>query len=142
MSAYHGWTHVPKALGGTDPTRIGLFEIIITAKFDPVVSGDDAGTMFIPDDLNGTRLYRVAAFVTNPSSSGLPTVQIRNVTQAQDFLTTKCTIDAGETSSYTAATPAVINAATSLVAQGDEIAIDVDVAGTGAEGLVVALGYG
>jgi len=97
--------------------------------------------MFVPEDLDATALTAVAAAVTTVSSSGLPTVQIRNVTQAHDMLTTRITIDASEFTSYTAATPPVINAANATVAKGDRIAIDVDVAGTGAKGLMVALEF-
>jgi hypothetical protein len=57
------------------------------------------------------------------------------------MLTTPITIDPGEFTSFTAATPAVINTANDLVATGDLIAIDVDVAGTGAKGLGVILEF-
>jgi hypothetical protein len=46
------------------------------------------------------------------------------------MLSTKITIDVSEYTSYTAATPCVINNSYKLVSTGDRIAIDVDIAGT------------
>ena len=68
-------------------------------------------------------------------------MQIRNITQTADMLTTKITIDASEFTSYTAATAPVIDTGNDDVATGDLIAIDVDVAGTGAKGLGVILTF-
>lgn len=127
--------------GGSDAIAetYGLYEIKVVADDDVVVAGDGKFIFEIPADLDGTNLTAVRAFVTTASSSGLPTVQIRNVTQAADMLATRVTIDAGEKSSRTAATAAVIDLANDDVADGDQIAIDVDVAGTGAKGLGVEL---
>ena len=58
-----------------------------------------------------------------------------------EMLTTKLTIDASETTSYTAATAAVIDAAHKDVATGDLIAVDVAAAGTGAKGLGTILTF-
>jgi hypothetical protein len=63
--------------------------------------------------------------------TGTLTIQIRNVTDAVDVLSTRLTIDTGETDSATAAAPAVINTANDDLATADQFAIDVDVAGTG-----------
>ena len=57
------------------------------------------------------------------------------------MLTTKLTIDASETTSYTAATAAVIDTAHDDVATGDLIAVDVDVAGTRRKGLGVVFTF-
>lgn len=134
--SYHGRTHLP---GTDDHIRLGLFQIVVGS----VAVGDDAGPPhFIPSDLDGSRLRQVELFVKTVSSSGKPTVQIRNITNGNvDILSTKASIDVGEKSSLTAATPAVINATNSLLAKGDEIAIDIDIAGTGTDGLTVKLGY-
>ena len=71
------------------------------------------------------------------------TVQIRNITQAYDFLTTPITIDGGDFTSYTAGTPPVIDGldGTVLVDKGDRVAIDVDAADGTAEGLGVMLTF-
>ena len=96
----------------------------------------------MPDTLNGLNLIDADACVTTVSSSGLPTIQINNVTQAADMLSTLITIDANETCSYTAATPPVIDTLNDDVATGNILRIDVDVAGTGTKGLMVILTFG
>ena len=57
-----------------------------------------------------------------------------------DMLSTKLTIDSGETSSATAATAAVVNTSNDDVATGDLIYVDVDAVSTTApQGLTVVL---
>lgn len=94
------------------------------------------------DRLDGLSLVGVESYVTTVSSSGLPTVQIRNITDSVDLLSTKVSIDASEFSSDNAATAPVINTTNAHIQTGDRIAIDVDVAGTGAKGLGVVLTFG
>lgn len=106
-----------------------------------LTTGDGKAYFTIPAALNGMNLVSVAAALTTVSSSGIPTVQIANVTDAVDMLSTKLTIDATELTSYTAATPAVIDTTKDDVVTGDLLRIDVDVAGTGAKGLSVVLGF-
>jgi hypothetical protein len=77
----------------------------------------------------------VRASLSTASSSGIPTVDINE--NGTTILSTKLTIDATEKTSTTAAVPAVISD-TSL-ADDAEITFDIDVAGTGAVGLVVWL---
>lgn len=150
--AYHSETHRPHTRGGTDPLpALGYFEIKVFA--DPnaldgnlpdearVVSTGDGKFIFaIPADLDGCELAHAAAYV---SVAGAVTVQVRNITQAYDFLTTKITIDSGEFTSYTAAVPPVIDGmdGTVRVDKGDRIAIDVDAADGTAEGLGVILQF-
>ena len=117
------------------------FDIKVLTDFQTLSTGDGQFVFAIPADLNGKNLTSVAAYVTTVSSSGAPTIQIRNITQTADMLTTKITIDASEFTSYTAATPAVIDTSNDDVATGDLIAIDCDVAGTGAKGLGVILEF-
>ena len=104
-------------------------------------TGDGQAYLVIPSDFNGMNLVDAQAAVSTVSSSGLPTIQIANVTDGVDMLSTKITIDANERTSYTAATPAVIDTTKDDVVTGDLLRIDVDVAGTGAKGLVVILTF-
>lgn len=90
--------------------------------------GDGQGRFVIPSDFNGWNITAVAAVCD--SGTGVPAFQLRNVTDGVDVLSTKVTIDSGEVSSYTAATPAVIDTTKDDVATGDRFAWDVDVAGT------------
>ncbi|TXH55815.1 MAG: hypothetical protein E6Q97_07940 [Desulfurellales bacterium] len=93
-----------------------------------LVAGDDAFRFRIPSALNGWNITSVA--MSRKAGTGTLTIQIRNVTDAVDVLSTKLTVDSGETDSLTAATPAVIDTTKDDVATGDQFAIDVDVAGT------------
>lgn len=118
-----------------------MLQFKIVADDTLVTTGDGKLIFLIDSSLNGLNLTGAQAYVTTVSSSGTPTVQIRNVTDAVDMLSTRITVDVSEFSSYTAATPPVINGATDDVATGDRIAIDVDVAGTGTMGLGVILTF-
>lgn len=80
-------------------------------------------------------LTGVRASLTTTSSSGNPTVDINE--GGSTILSTKLSIDAGEKTSVSAATPAVIS--DSSLADDAEITIDIDTAGTGAAGLKVTL---
>lgn len=88
-------------------------------------------------------LTAVRASLTTASSSAASPVELVTVDineAGTTILSTKLTIDDGEKTSTTAATPAVISDAN--LADDAEITIDVDVAGTGAKGLKVYLiGY-
>lgn len=117
-------------------------ELLVT---DPtgaaITTGDGKAYFTVPTTLNGYNLIRANAALTTVSSSGLPTVQIANVTDTVDMLTTKITIDASELTSFTALTAAVIDTTRDDVATGDLLRVDVDVAGTGAKGLMVILAF-
>src|SRR5262245_31448475 len=100
---YHYWTHRPRAHGGTDPTGPVVLERKIFTETALVTTGDGKLIWMTTDDLDRMVVSRAEAWVTTVSSSGAVTVQIRNVTQAWDILSTKITIDASEFTSYTAA---------------------------------------
>lgn len=125
-----------------DYLRSAVVTIPVTATSAVLATGDGQAYYRVPSTLDGRRLTAVAAHVSTVSSSGLPTVQLRNATSAVDMLSTKCSVDANEHDSLTAATPAVINPANAAVKTGDEINVDVDVAGTGTKGLLVELQFG
>jgi hypothetical protein len=104
-----------------------------------LVAGDNAFRFRIPAALNGWNISTVAA--SRMSGTGVLTIQIRNVTLAVDVLSTRITIDSGETDSSTAAVPAVINTANDGVATGQQIAIDVDDPGTNTFFAFVEIGF-
>lgn len=124
-------------------SRAGRFVGIVFPSTTVVAAGDDAAGWFlvIPQDLDELFLIEAQAAIYTVSSSGLVTVQVRNVTQSVDMLSTKITIDVNEHTSYTAATPPVINLANAQVDRGDIIVTDVDNGGTGAEGLDIILAF-
>lgn len=80
-------------------------------------------------------LTEVRASLIDASSSGVVTVDI-NV-GGSTILSTKLTIDAGELTSTTAATAAVIS--DPMILDDEAITVDIDGAGTDARGLIVTL---
>jgi hypothetical protein len=114
--------------------QFASYEIKVTSDLN-VVSTADTFVFCIPADLNGAGLLDAQAFVTQ-SNSSLPDVQVQiyNRTDAVYMLSTPITIDVGELTSYTAAVPPVINAATDDVATADMIEIIVQNAGGGNDG--------
>lgn len=121
------------------PNKVAILKVY--AEDTALAAGDGAMYFTIPQELDGMNLVSVGAHVYTASSSGAVTVQIHNATDTADMLSTAITIDATEKDSLTAATPAVINAATDDVATADEIRVDIDGAGTGAKGLEIRLGF-
>jgi hypothetical protein len=106
-----------------------------------VVVGDGLFILEISEDMDLMTLRALKLFVTTASSSGIVTVQLRNITTTFDMLSTKLTIDANEKSSKTAVAPYVLDLRYVTVHDGDQIAIDVDVAGTGAKGLGIVITF-
>jgi len=105
-------------------------------------TGDGKAYFTIPEELNGMNLVGVHARVVTAGTTGTTDIQIANVTDSVDMLSTKLTIDSGETGSDTAATPAVIDTDHDDVATNDLLRIDCDaVATTAAKGLIVRLRF-
>lgn len=126
-----------------ETTFIKYVQPTVVDPLTVVTTGDGKWYMHVPPGLNGMNLMYVhAECITAGAVSGTMDVQIRNVTQAVDMLTTKLTIDVSETGSDTAAVAAVIDAANDDVATNDLLAIDIDgIHGTPAKGLIVTLGF-
>lgn len=139
---YHARTHRCNAPDGMPV----LVHLKIFDDATAATAGDDARRFVVTDDLGGTRLRSAHASVSTASSSGVVTVMVHNITTATDLLSTATTIDANETTSYTAATPHVVNATgtppVNYITRGDVLRVDVDTAGTGAKGLEVLLEFG
>lgn len=107
-----------------------------------IATGDGKFYFHVSDRLAGMDLADVHAEVITAGTTGTTDIQINNVTQAADMLTTKLTIDSAETGSDTAATAAVIDTANDDVAENDVLRIDVDAVSTTApKGLIVTLGF-
>ena len=111
----------------------------VIAEATALTTGDGKMYFTIPASLTGYNLIDCDACVYTVSSSGTPTVQIHNLTDTVDMLSTLITVDASEFNSYTAAAAAVIDTAHDDVATGDRLRIDVDVAGTSTTGLDIVL---
>lgn len=108
----------PDGLAGSNfgkaVVAIGVFDDSST-----VTTGDGKRYFIAPQELNGYNLVAAHATNSTASSSGNPTIQVHNLRHAQDVLSAPITIDSGEYSSYTAATPPAINATYDDVATGD-----------------------
>jgi hypothetical protein len=131
--------YVDSSIVGGTGSIVRIVELLALPSAVDLTTGDGKLYFFIPDDLDGYVLIDADACVNTVSSSGTPTVQIHNLTDTVDMLSTRITLDINEKTSYTAATQPVINTDYDDVATGDELRIDVDVAGTGTKGLIVIL---
>ena len=92
----------------------------------------------IPSTLDGKNLQSAQAHVYTVGTGSTTTVQLHNLTDGQDMLSTAITIDASEKYSSTAATPSVVGAY-SAVSTADVIRIDVDIVATNTLGLEVRM---
>lgn len=140
---------------GTDATRAispdGLagseygeraFQAVVFDFTTTVATGDGKFYFHIDSRVGGMNLVDVHAEVITAGTTNTTDIQIHNVTQTADMLSTVLTIDTGETGSDTAATPAVIDTGNDDVAENDVLRIDVDAVSTTApQGLIVTLGF-
>lgn len=122
--------------------RPTIVELPIGSASASLATGDGQAFFRVPEELNGMNLTGVAACVYTAGTTNTLDVQIRNKTQTADMLTTKITIDSGETDTSTAATAAVIDTGNDDVATADVLAIDIDaVHTTPAKGLLVQMRF-
>lgn len=117
--------------------------VILKAVADDaaLTTGDGKMYLTVPVELNGMNLTAIAAHVYTASTSGTPTIQVYNLTDTSDMLSTRITIDENETDSSTATAAAVIDTAHDDVATADVLRVDVDVAGTGTKGLELRMSF-
>jgi hypothetical protein len=117
-------------------------ELIVVDFTTNTATGDGKSYFVCPANMNGMNLVSAHARVITAGTTNTTDIQIANVTDAVDVLSTKLTIDSGETGSNTAATPAVINTSNDDIATNDLWRIDVDaVSTTPAKGLIITLEF-
>jgi len=132
----------PDSLAGSNIYGRKCVQIICFDYTTDNATGDGKGYFHIPASLDGMNLVAVHAEVITAGTTGTEDIQIHNVTQGVDCLSTKLSIDSGETGSDTAATPAVIDTNNDDVSENDLIRIDVDaVQTTAAKGLICTLEF-
>ena len=114
--------------------------LVIKCVADTVApaTGNGITHITIPSTMDGKNLFSAQAHVYTVGTGSLTTVQLHNLTDGQDMLSTVITIDAGEKDSSTAATPSVTGSYTG-VSTADVIRIDVDVVATSTLGLEVRM---
>ena len=87
-------------------------------------------------------LVYVHAAVETAGTTGTATIQVHNIDNALDMLSTLLQLDTGDMGSDEAVTQPVINASNDHVNTNDVVRIDVDVIHTtAAQGLLVTLGF-
>jgi len=129
-------------LDGRVDAVIRYFQLAVFDWGENVSTGDAKWYIHIPEYLTGYDLVEVHAEVIVAGTTGTTDIQIHNLTDASDMLSTVLTIDSGETGSDTAATPAVINTTEDDVVTNDVIRIDIDaVSTTPPKGLILTLGF-
>lgn len=115
-------------------------------------TGDGKFYFQVPQSLNGMNLIAVHAQVVTAGTTGLTNVDVARCVAVvtgnacsgtvADMLSTNLTVDSGEDSSDTAATPAVIDTSNDDVTTNQVIRIDVDaVHTTPSQGLIVSLDF-
>ena len=117
-----------------------LQAFVITSKASVGV-GDGKYFFHVDKNTANKNLVEVHAEVLTAGTTNTTDIQIANVTQSVDMLTTKITIDSGQTGSDTG-TAAVIDPLNDDVAENDLLRVDVDaVSTTPPEGLIITLGF-
>ncbi len=106
-------------------------------------TGDGKAYLHVAPVLDGLNLTYCHARLITAGVTATLDIQIYNLTQTADMLSTVITVDTTETGSETAATPYVIDAANDDVAENDVIRIDIDAihSGTAGKGLLLTLGF-
>ena len=129
----------PDGLAGSN-LGIKTVQMYVVEAGTATATGDGKFYFHVPASLAGMNIVTVHAEVITAGTTGTTDIQLHNLTAAADILSTKLTIDSGETGSDTAATAAVINTSEDDLTENDVIRVDVDaVSTTPANGLIVTL---
>jgi len=135
-----------KILGIDTPFFYRTIVIKALPDADDTYVGDGITAVTIPATFNELYLYSIGGHVYTAGTGATTDVQLHNLTTAVDLLTTKLTIDAGETDSSTAAIPVVINSSgvTNRVYTATVLRIDIDqiASGSAAKGLEIRMAFG
>jgi len=119
-----------------------FMQLAVAAATLSLTTGDEKSFFVAPTVFTGMDLVSVHARVITAGTTGTTDIQIHNVTDATDVLSTVITIDSTEVGSDTAAVPAVIDAANDDIAPFDLWRIDIDaVSTTPPKGLIVTLEF-
>lgn len=126
--------------GGGVPAGTLVIQLKVNSDQTLVSIGDGQLVVVVSDDMDGFALSEAAGYIS--AAGGTQTsVQVRNVTTGHDMLSTPITIDTAKFTSYASAVQPVVNASFATVATGQLLAVDVDAAGTNAEGLGVVVSF-
>lgn len=130
----------PDGLAGSSIFGVKTVQLTVFDYTTDVATGDGKAYFVVPSSLNGMNLVGIHGRVITAGTTGTMDVQVANVTDSVDMLSTKLTWDSTETGTDTAATPAVIDTTKDDVATNDLLRIDVDaVQTTKAKGMIITL---
>tara|TARA_R110002020_G_scaffold29212_1_gene92236 strand:+ start:281 stop:868 length:588 start_codon:yes stop_codon:yes gene_type:complete len=144
ISFFDNATETTRSILPTNVTPFVERTLIIKCVADNIGPsvGNGITHVTIPSPLNSRKLQNAEAHVYTVGTGGsITTVQLHNLTDAVDMLSTAITIDLNEKDSSTAATPHVVGA-NNTVTTGDVIRIDVDAVATNTLGLEVRMVFG
>ena len=110
---------------------------ILCVNYDADLTTGTKAYWTVPKMLHNYRLVEVGAHVYTASTSGNVEFDIIKV----GGVTTKITIDATETDSLTATTPAVIDGTNNNVEEGLALEFSCALAGTGAKGMEIRMEF-
>jgi|TARA_R110002020_G_scaffold84927_2_gene209960 hypothetical protein len=144
MLFYDNTTETTKSVIFDNVTSYVERNLIIKCVNDGIAptTGNGITHVTIPSSLNGKKLQGAQAHVYTVGTGGsITNVQIHNLTDAVDILSTPITIDLNEKDSSTAATPSVVGAS-NTVSTADVLRIDVDAVATNTLGLELRIVFG
>ena len=134
----------PDGLAGSVVFGTRYVQMVVADFTADIAEGDGKFYLHIPAGLNGMDLVEVHAKVITVGDGSTVSVQVHNLTDTTDMLSTNVTIDDGELDSKDAAAAVAIDTGEDDVVTNDVLRIDVDGNGgdtTVAKGLIVTLGF-
>ena len=130
------------AITGVGVDCAGAVGILVYDGATDLETGDGKAYFNVPSKMNGMNLISCYAEVITAGTTNTTDIQIHNVTDAVDMLTTEITIDSGGTNSDAASTPYVIDTGNDNVVTKDLIRLDIDqISTTAPKGLIVTLEF-
>lgn len=125
---------------GPDPIP-ARFCIQLSAEDEAPDSGDGLWHLPVEPDWAGTYLRSAEAFVRT-AGSGVTQIQLHNLGEAADLLTSRIEIDASENFSWDSTPRSEVDEDMEALELGDVIRVDMDAVGSGIEGLKLLLSFG
>ena len=141
LSFYDTSAGVSRAILPKNITAFTERTVIVKCVADGIApyTGNGITHFVVPSTLNSKNLYSVQAHVYTVGTGGsLTNIQLHNLTNGDDMLSTPITIDLNENDSSTAATPPVIGG-DNTVSTGDVIRFDVDAVASNTKGLEIRM---
>ena len=129
------------AIGGT-LRDVRDIQIVVFAPTVANATGDGKAYFHVPASMDGFILTGVHAEVITAGTTNTLDIQLHNVDNNLDMLSTLLTVDTGETGSDTAASAAAIDVDKDHINTNDVVRVDVDaVHSTPANGLLLTMTF-